>query len=107
MHGIWKMLSGRGEKENRKKRQEFWDAIPAEPGYDPATHPAVSGPLANSSEAFNYRRANSCHGPKSKREHKQFDKLQQLRAEYEKLVEQNSGGRVLSFDEWLYANRYR
>lgn len=66
LHGILAMLSGQGEKKSREMRRAFEEAIP---DYGTDRHPAVSGPLANSSEGFGYRRANQSHGPLSKWDH--------------------------------------
>jgi hypothetical protein len=99
MKGIWKMLTGQGEKEYRKARKAFDDAIPDEPGFDPATHPAVSGPLSKSYSAFDYRRAHDFSGPKSKREHQQFADLQAAKAEYDR---QTKGVKhPVPFWQWL------
>lgn len=67
------MFTGQGEKANRQAHQKFWDAIPDESGFKEEDHPAVSGPLAKSFSAFDYRRFNSMNGPKSKREHRYAD----------------------------------
>jgi hypothetical protein len=91
MKGIWKMLTGQGEAEYRAQHQAFRDALPREFPFvigegdhavvrygrgsqdlRPASHedlaqlpshPAYAGPLVNTSDAFNYRRATACHGP--------------------------------------------
>ena len=84
------MLSGRGEKEYRKQHKDFNDAIPDnyEPGMTieekAAKHPAYSGPMANGMDAANYCRANDCHGPKSKAEHRQFPLMHKLLEQYER-----------------------
>ena len=85
MHGIWKMLTGEGERLNRVKRRRFRDAMPksfpfvigsgeeavvrtgaGSQDFRPATrddhqslpsHPAYSGEFANTMMASNYRAA--------------------------------------------------
>jgi len=48
-----------------------------------------------------YRRANQMYGAKSKQEHRQFANLQAAKAEYDRQVATNPGGRVIPFWEWL------
>ncbi len=111
MHGILKMLSGRGEKENRAKHKAFRDAIPDTYPYDmsieerASQHPAYSGDSAWTLDGFNYRAANDAHGPKSKAEHTADARRIALMEEYERQVKQaGRANPVLSFGEWLLEN---
>lgn len=90
MKGFWAMLTGRGEKEYREQHQRFRDAIPNDFPADWTIkeradhHPAYSGPLANTTDAANYRRAHfGGKGPQSRREHQEFAEMQELLAQYE------------------------
>src|SRR5689334_8122209 len=93
MKGFWKMLTGQGEAEYRAEHQAFRDCIPDDfpfvvetkdgvfvrtgprdrdwrpatrEDYALPTHPAYVGPMAQTSDGFNYRRATSNHGPMPK-----------------------------------------
>lgn len=94
MHGFFSMLTGKGEKKNREMRRKFDEAIP---DYGTDNHPAVSGPLANSAAAFDYRRANANHGPLSKWDHAVRDEHQRTHdAEGNKIHETGWLRRVLA-----------
>jgi hypothetical protein len=107
MNGILAMLSGKGEQENQKRHKAFRDAIPDSYPADltveerAAQHPAYSGPLANTMQAADYRRAHyGGKGPQSKAEHAAFARRQALMEEYERKVKREGQvERVLSFDE--------
>jgi len=92
MHGFWTMFTGRGEKLNREKHKAFRDAIPDTFPTDmtieerAARHPAYSGPVANSMDAENYRRAHYMHGPQSQAEHAALVRRQAMMEEYERQV---------------------
>ena len=89
---VWKMLSGKGEKENQKRHKAFRDAIPDTFPSDmtieerAAIHPAYSGPMANTLQAADYRRAHYMHGPQSKAEHAALVRRQAMMEEYERQV---------------------
>lgn len=79
---FFRMLSGRGERENRANRKAFKDAIPQNfPGDMTETerrenHPAYSGPWANTPQAASYQRAHGSRGPQSKAEHRALERHQ-------------------------------
>jgi hypothetical protein len=106
MKGIWKMLTGQGEKEYRQQHEEFDNAIPDKypfrfddyvrygPGeldFRDATpddwklpeHPAYSNTRGYTMDAMNYRKANSA-GPKSKEHHARNSEIQRQLARYER-----------------------
>lgn len=107
MKGIWKMLTGQGEKEYRQQHKAFNDAIPDDWNGDEtieekaAKHPAYSGATARSHEAFDYRRAHYMRGPQSKREHEEFAAMQKKLAQYEKENRVSSYMTDSGFLEWL------
>ncbi len=107
MFGIGKMLSGKGEAENRRRHNAFRDAIPqnfpagmSEPERA-RLHPAYSGPKAKTKMAADYRRAHAMHGPQSQAEHRAFERQQNMMDEYERREKASKTSRVLSFGEWL------
>ena len=88
MKGPWKMLTGKGGREYRDQHRAFDNAIP---DYGTDNHPAVSGPLANSLSARNYRRANANHGPLSKWDHAVRDEHQRTHDPEGKRTDTNAG----------------
>src|SRR5687768_1801168 len=98
MKGIWKMLTGEGEREYREQHRRFDDAIPNAPGFDERDHPAAR---SNSSDAMNYRRANACHGLKSKQEHKLFASKQRIQAREQETRQEERAGSW----EWLFGGQ--
>lgn len=107
MKGLLKMISGQGEKEYRQQHQKFRDAIPDDFPADmtiderAAKHPAYSGPMANTLDADNYRRArNLFGGPKSKAEHAALTEYQRTHDQFGRRIQEDAPERrgVL---EWL------
>ena len=92
LKGFLAMLSGRGGREYGDQHRKFRDAIPDHFPTDmtieerAAWHPAYSGPMANSMDAENYRRAHYMHGPQSKAEHAALVMRQAMMEEYERQV---------------------
>jgi len=124
MKGIWKMLTGQGEKEYRQEHKEFEDAIPdgypfRADGYvrygpgpmdyrketasdcDLPEHPAHGGRFENTMQASNYRRANSMYGPQARQEHERFSATQRELARYEKENRVRSYMSDPAFLDWL------
>lgn len=109
MKGILKMLSGRGEREYRLQHRRFHDAIPDNYPADMTVaeraerHPAYSGPMANSLDADNYRRAlNLFSPPKSKAEHAALTEYQRTHDQYgRRIAEVEDAPERRGVLEWL------
>jgi hypothetical protein len=112
MQGILAMLSGKGEAKNRARHKAFRDAIPQNFPSDMTIseravhHPAYSGPMSNSLQAADYRRAHyGGGGPQSQAEHRAFDRRQTLQEDYEReVVREGKGVKTISFKQWLQEN---
>lgn len=108
MHGIKDMLSGKGERENQERHKAFRDAIPDDflAGTTiqerAAKHPAYSGPMSNSMDAANYRRAHyGGKGPQSKAEHADFAEYQRTHTPDGLLIQDERPSPRRSVIEWL------
>jgi hypothetical protein len=121
MKGFFKMLSGQGEKEYREQHKAFDDAIPdryedhieehewqwkhPDSAKRAKTHPAYSGPMENSLDAANYRRAHQMRGPQSKAEHEAFAEYQRTHGPDGRRIVEEKPVRALTLLERLLPRR--